>query len=184
MGASSIIVVRPTRDPPRWPLAVAVAVAAIVAGAALGTGAPQVLINTTPSEPPGLYVKTRQTPATGRIVAFDTPPAAFPYADRRLAYLHRMPLLKAVAAGPGDLVCTLNGALEIDGRVRAPIVQADRDGVVLPHWRACRRLAADEVFVFSGRVPNSFDSRYFGPVHRTAIRGVFAPLVVLTSGGR
>jgi conjugative transfer signal peptidase TraF len=146
--------------------------------------APQILINTTPSEPPGLYMKAGTAPARGRIVAFIAPAGAFPYADRRLSYLHRVPLLKAVAAGPGDLVCTLNGRLEIEGRARAPIAQSDRQGFALPHWSACRRLTADELFVFSDRVPNSFDSRYFGPVNRRAVLGVYAPLALLSSGGR
>ncbi len=38
-------------------------------------------------------------------------------------------------------------------------------------------MAADEYFVFSNRVPNSFDSRYFGPISRAAILGVYRPLV-------
>ncbi len=37
-------------------------------------------------------------------------------------------------------------------------------------------MASDEYFVFSDRVPNSFDSRYFGPISRAAIIGVYRPL--------
>ncbi len=173
-----------TPHPSRWRSgAVATLAVAVSVGAVMAT-ARQVLINTTPSEPPGIYVRSPTTPGLGRIVAFTAPAAAYPYADRRLFYLHRVPLLKAVAAGPGDLVCTLNGQLEIDGKARAPIANADRQGIALPHWSACRRLTADELFVFSDRVPNSFDSRYFGPVRRRAVLGVYAPLAVLPSGGR
>ena len=169
----------------RRPTAIgAVALALVAICAALATRGPQALINTTPSEPRGLYVKTHDDPGRGRIIAFPAPAAAFPYAERRLAYLHRTPLLKAVAAGPGDHVCTLGGRLRIAGQVKASIVQNDREGVPLPHWNGCRRLEQDELFVFSDRVPNSFDSRYFGPVRRTSVLGVYAPLVVLASGGR
>jgi conjugative transfer signal peptidase TraF len=184
MGVSSIFGRVTTPHSGRWRVGAAATLAIGVSVGAVMATAPRVLINTTTSEPPGLYVRSPMAPGPGHIVAFTAPAAAFPYADRRLSYLHRMPLLKAVAAGPGDLVCTLNGKLEIDGRARAPIAQVDRQGFTLPHWSACRRLTADELFVFSDRVPNSFDSRYFGPVHRRAVLAVYVPLAVLTSGGR
>ena len=179
MGVSSIFDRVSTPHRRRWrSAAVATLAMAVSLGAVMAT-APRVLINTTPSEPPGLYVRSPMAPGPGHIVAFTAPAAAFPYANRRLSYLHRMPLLKAVAAGPGDLVCTLNGQLEIDGKARAPIAQVDQQGFTLPHWSACRRLTADELFVFSDRVPNSFDSRYYGPIRQTSIVGVFEPLLVV-----
>ncbi len=184
MGVSSIFGQVSPADPGSWRCAAIAGLAAVVSVGTVMATAPQVLVNTTPSEPPGLYLKSGMAPTLGRMVAFIAPDAAFPYADRRLSYLHRVPLLKTVAAGPGDLVCTLNSQLEIDGKARAPIAQVDRQGIALPHWSACRRLTADELFVFSDRVPNSFDSRYFGPVPQRAVLGVYAPLAVLTSGGR
>ncbi|HEX4096961.1 MAG TPA: S26 family signal peptidase [Caulobacteraceae bacterium] len=137
------------------------------------------LINTTPSEPIGLYHITGETPAVGRIIAFKVPSTAFPYADRHLPYLRRVPLLKAIAAAAGDRVCTTTGRLVIDGRDRAAIARVDGEGRALPRWIACRTLAPGEVFVFSSRVPNSFDSRYFGPVSRPAVEGVFAPTLLI-----
>ncbi len=170
--------------PRGWRGGTLLGLAALVSVGTITATAPELLVNTTPSEPPGLYLRSGRAPTPGRLVAFLAPAAAFPYADRRLSYLHQVPLLKAVAAGSGDLVCTLHAQLEIYGKARAPIVQADRQGVALPHWNACRRLTADELFVFSDRVPNSFDSRYFGPVRRSAVLGVYVPLVVERSGGR
>jgi type IV secretory pathway protease TraF len=126
---------------------------------------------------------TPERPAAGRLVAFEAPAAAFPYADGRLGYLRHTTLLKAVAAGAGDEVCTLTGRLRINGRDRAPIASHDGLGVALPHWSGCRRLAANELFVFSDRVPNSFDSRYFGPLDRAAVVGVYAPVFAGGGGG-
>jgi type IV secretory pathway protease TraF len=34
--------------------------------------------------------------------------------------------------------------------------------------------------MFSDRVPNSFDSRYYGPVQRAAMLGVYVPLMIST----
>lgn len=134
---------------------------------------PVFLLNRTPSEPPGLYIRTGREPARGDIIAFKTPQPAFPYADERMGFLHHRPLLKAVAAIAGDQVCTLGGDLAVNGVARAPIAAVDHQGRALPHWVGCRRLDAGELFVFSARVPNSFDSRYYGPVRRDDVLGVY-----------
>jgi conjugative transfer signal peptidase TraF len=144
---------------------------------------PVFLLNTTPSEPLGLYVETPGPVSAGRLVAFRAPASAFPYADRRLGYLRHTTLLKAVAAGPGDAVCTTAGRLRINDQDRAPIAVRDSLGVTLPRWTGCRRLEANELFVFSDRVSNSFDSRYFGPIDRSSIVGVYRPVFESRGGG-
>lgn len=146
--------------------------------ATAGGARPLLLWNRTASEPEGLYVRGAGSVSVGALIAFPAPSAAFPYADGRMGYLRRVPILKHVAAVSGDQVCTVNDRLEINGRVRAPILRQDRRGAALPRWEGCRRLGDSEVFVFSDRIPNSFDSRYFGPVDRTDIIGVFRPLTL------
>ena len=89
--------------------------------------------------------------------------------------------MKSVAAVSGDQVCTDDGRLVINGQVRGPILKQDRRGAALPRWTGCRRLRDGEVFVFSDRIPNSFDSRYFGPVNRAEIVGVFRPVTLSLS---
>lgn len=143
---------------------------------------PEVLFNTTPSEPLGLYARTDLPPGPGRLIAFRAPPAAFPYAESHLAYLHRVPLLKSVAAGPGDQVCAAGDVLTINGQPRGVISERDGQGRALPHWRECRILADGELFALANHVPNSFDSRYFGPVATTSVIGVFRPLWLLKEG--
>ena len=141
-------------------------------------------INETPSEPPGVYLRARHDVIrVGSLIAFLAPQPAFPYADRRAAYLHRTPILKAVAAVGGDRVCTAGGMLVINDVRRAAVAVRDSQGFALPHWTACRRLAADELFVFSDRVSNSFDSRYYGPV-RLSRAQVYRPLVTVDGIGR
>lgn len=163
----------------RWALpATGLALVALAAGAATSVRSPLVLWNGTPSEPEGLYVLTRDAPAPGRLIAFQAPGAAFPYADRRLAYLHHVPILKEVAAIAGDRVCTDGGWLTINGRRRGGVLSADTGGRPLPRWIGCRAMRAGEIFAFSGRVRNSFDSRYYGPVPRSRVVGVFRPLLL------
>jgi len=106
---------------------------------------------------------------------------AFPYGDGRMGYLHRVPILKEIAAGEGDVVCTQGGTLSINGRWRAPVLAQDPRGRSLPQWRGCRELGSGEFFVFSNRIPNSFDSRYYGPVKTPEIVGVFEPLMTSSS---
>lgn len=160
------------------------ALPAAAAGLVIGLAAsadpqrPGLLVNTTPSEPEGLYVRTQDPPAVGRLIAFRMPEAAYPYADAHLPQLRRELVLKRVAAGAGDAVCTARGRLVIGGQDRALIAVKDRSGEALPRWQGCRVLAADELFVFSDRVPNSFDSRYFGPVRAERVVGVYTPLAL------
>ncbi len=158
-----------------------VSLPAVAALAAILASSPGLLLNRSPSEPQGLYIRTGAATRSGQIIAFRTPAAAFPYADHRMAYLHHRPLLKAVAAGPGDLVCTLTGMLVINGRPLAPVASVDRQGRALPRWRDCRRMGPSELFVFSARVPNSFDSRYYGPVQRADVLGSYQLLAPFTS---
>ena len=137
---------------------------------------PWLLWNRTESEPVGLYGRTLQPPAIGRLIAFPAPAAAFPYADGRMAYLRRVPILKQIAAAEGDLVCVRDGVLAINGRPTAPVYARDPRGRALPQWNGCRRLGVTEYFVYSDRIPNSFDSRYYGPVPGDQVLGVYSPV--------
>ncbi|PVM88607.1 S26 family signal peptidase [Caulobacter endophyticus] len=148
--------------------------APLAAGAAL-LDAPLVLLNTSPSEPPGFYRRVQGAPAPGTLIAFRPPPAAMDYLRSAQPGRARGSILKAVMAGEGAEVCA-GAQLVVEGRRLGPIAERDRAGRPLPRWRGCRRLSAGEWVVFSGRIPNSFDSRYYGPVLDAEILGVYAPI--------
>jgi len=96
-------------------------------------------------------------------------------AERR--YLPRnVPLLKPVAAVGGMSVCEANGVLSINGMSVAHARRRDAVGRLLAAWSGCRRLADDELFLLSHYSDASFDSRYFGPVDRSAVHGRAIPL--------
>lgn len=156
-------------------LVLAALIPAPLALGSLWLTAPVVLLNTSPSEPIGLYRRIRAAPAPGRLIAFQPPPAALDYLQVALPGRARGSILKMVVAGEGAQACA-DTQLTVEGRVLGPVVARDRAGRVLPYWRGCRRLTAGEYLVFSGRIPNSFDSRYYGPVRRGEILGVYAPL--------
>lgn len=146
--------------------------------ASLAAPQPLFLINTSPSEPLGLYVRVPATPAAGRLAAFRPPAAGRAYAKAHLPEVGRGGILKTLVAGAGDQACADGRVLRVNGRILGSIHDHDRAGRMLPHWSGCRTLLAGEFLAFSDRIPNSYDSRYYGPVGEADLIGVFAPLWV------
>ncbi|HVT89411.1 MAG TPA: S26 family signal peptidase [Tepidisphaeraceae bacterium] len=137
------------------------------------------IVNTSPSVAPGLYVRSSAEPAVGQIVDFCIPRAARDYVSARTGHTgENWYILKPIVAGPGDRVDTTGDWLVINRRQIAPMPpMSDRDGRPLPRWRANRLLGPGEFFVFSARIPNSFDSRCYGPIKRNEIASVRRPLL-------
>jgi conjugative transfer signal peptidase TraF len=96
------------------------------------------------------------------------------------------PLLKPVAAIAGDRVSRTDDGISINGRLIANSKSLDRDGLgrTLPTPEAHDVIVAKgEVWVISSYNPLSFDSRYFGPVSISSIKGLAHPLFVFDSLG-
>jgi type IV secretory pathway protease TraF len=91
-------------------------------------------------------------------------------------------LIKPVAAGPGGVVCRHGRFVSINGRIAARIRYADVSGRLLPRWSGCLTLAEGQLFLLS-TVPDSFDSRYFGTVHRVHVLGSGHPIWQVRSAG-
>ena len=138
----------------------------------------QLVINTSPSVAPGIYLCVDERPTVGRIVDFRIPARAWPYIRKRTGHTGRnWYILKPIAAGPGYKVNTMGRWLYINGRKIAPIYTHDEKGRLLPHWRADCVLGPHEYFVYSSRIWNSFDSRYYGPIRQRQIAAVRVPLL-------
>lgn len=152
---------------------IALAMLAVFGTVALVFGDRQVVVNTSPSVASGLYGRVDAVPVVGRLVSFQMPESAWRYLEARSG---RQPegwfVLKPIVAGPGDHVDTTNERLVINDRSLGAIATHDAAGRPLPVWRASRVLGADEFFVYSDRIANSFDSRYFGPIRRAEIEAV------------
>jgi conjugative transfer signal peptidase TraF len=139
----------------------------------------QIVINTSPSVQPGLYVRSSDPPRVGAIVDFRIPPMAQEYIHERTGNDgENWYILKPIAAGPGDRIDTTGDWVIINGHRLAPMPPAeDSAGRPLPTWREARVLGADEFFVFSDRIPNSFDSRCYGPIRRWQVEAVRKPII-------
>lgn len=130
------------------------------------------VVNFSPSLPLGLYRRVPDEPGRGRLAEFSLSVEA----PSRLRHAFAQRVLKPIVAGQGDYVDTSGDSLLINGHRVAPIHTTDSAGHALPVWRASRRLQEGEFFTYSARVPNSFDSRYYGPVQHRNITSVYVPL--------
>jgi len=155
---------------------------AIVSSLAIGAlivprQGPALIWNATASTPIGLYMLR---PAGGLqtmelvAIAPPRPIAAF------LANGGFLPegglLLKHVLALAGQTVCRFDRRITIDGINAGEAKDRDHLNRPLPVWSGCQTLQPDEVFLMNPAVPESLDSRYFGPLPLTSIVGRAIPL--------
>ncbi len=151
-------------------------VTAVAATVAIDVPRPMIW-NLSASVPLGLYVTTPvQRLRVGELVAVRTPEKlASLMASRRYLGLS-VPMLKRVAALPGQLVCRQRLQVRINGRPVAVARLRDSRALLLPDWRGCHRLADDEVFLLNATVKDSFDGRYFGALPRSTVIGRAIPV--------
>lgn len=133
--------------------------------------------NASASTPIGLYdLDPAHHLAVGDLVAA-MPPSSVAELMVSRGYIGRhVPLLKHIAALPGQVVCRTGTAVTVNGHRLGDALARDRAGRPLPVWQGCRRIAADEIFLMNPAVPDSFDGRYFGPIATRSIIGKATPL--------
>lgn len=154
---------------------------AALAWASFVSPRPRVIYNPSDSVAVGWYrlhpfdLRADALPVGSLVLARLPVRAAVLAAQRGYLPLH-VPLLKPVAAVAPQQVCIVGRSVRIDGVPVAAVLPADRLHRPLPFWRQCRRLAPGELFLLSVTNPASFDSRYFGPVHTSAVLGIAHPL--------
>jgi conjugative transfer signal peptidase TraF len=137
----------------------------------------RVYFNPSASAPEGWYwlAGSRSFELDSFVVSSLPRPAAVLANDRN--YIPQaIPVLKKVAAVPGDLVCESQGDVLINGRFVARASTRDGAGRELEPWKGCRTLASGEYFLLNSDNPQSFDSRYFGPVSESMLMGRAVPL--------
>lgn len=161
-------------------LATILAIASIGIGAfALRQDAPWILQNVSPSAPMGFYLYRERMPAIGDYLAFHPRGQGFERITEATGLpMPKVPMLKRVIAGPGDQVCYSpeHDVFHVNDGPPLGIEERAFQGRDLPLWQGCRALTAREYFVHSNRIPNSLDSRFYGPVQGSTIVGTYQPI--------
>jgi len=168
---------------------VGVLLAGALAAATLGLG---LHVNLSPSAPRGLYHAVAGTPTRGAWVAACVIPEAAALGRAR-GYLGAgpciggvQPVIKPVVALAGDVVELGPEAVIVNGQ-RLPgssSAKVDSLGLSLSHAVWGRHVVgADEFWLVSTRVPNSWDSRYLGPFSRSQVRAVAWPVWTWSRAG-
>jgi conjugative transfer signal peptidase TraF len=132
--------------------------------------APTLVWNASASVPLGLYRIQSRPVRRGYMVLIRLPPDIANLAHGRGYLPMSAYLIKFVVAVAGDQVCRLGDRILINGVLVARALRRDRSGRGMPLWHGCRTLAPDELFLIA-HDPQSFDSRYFGPVPVSAVVG-------------
>ena len=134
------------------------------------------VLNLSLSMPSGVY---RISPVSelqrGMLVLFRLPRGVRePLAER--AWLKDMPLLKPVAALPGDAVC-VNRRVTVNGQEFGEVSVSDSSGKPLSSVKGCYTVSRDMFLPLSTHSKRSFDGRYFGEIRQYLILGQARPVV-------
>ncbi|MGV6873870.1 S26 family signal peptidase [Pseudochelatococcus sp. B33] len=133
--------------------------------------------NASASVPIGLYriVPGNHVDVTD-LAAVMPPDALADFLDKR-GYLPRgVPLIKRVLALGGTEVCRSGSAIVAYSMTYGEAREQDTRGRPLPVWQGCRTLAAGDAFFMNWDSPDSFDSRYIGPLPLSTVVGRAIPL--------
>ena len=138
---------------------------------------PKLIWNASASAPIGLYtVRTAADLGVTDLVAVEAPEPLASFLGER-EYLPRgVPLMKRIAALPGQTVCRIGRNVSVDTVAMGEALARDRRGRELPAWQGCRTLGASEIFLMNWDVRDSLDGRYFGPTSKDSIIGRVLPL--------
>jgi conjugative transfer signal peptidase TraF len=156
---------------------------ASITTAALGYAA-GVRVNASPSMPQGLWLETKMTPgkiARGDIVIACLPPDQFQrrYLGAGFCETGLEPVVKPVVAVAGDAVEVTDDGVSVNGYLLPDTAPRSIDGQGRPllHTTGFTVVSPGFVWLVVQR-PDSFDSRYIGPIPIPFIRGAATPIAV------
>lgn len=161
------------------PLCLALGLVTLIYGVKVGLDLAgiKLLINLTDSAPHGVY---RVVPITnlkkGTFIVFELPHSVRHELGPRPWLKDDVPLIKPVAALPGEKVCVSDAEVKVAGQYAGSVFSSDYLGLPLPKLRGCFHVKTWEVFPLSRYSDRSFDGRYLGPLHRGDLIGEALPL--------
>ena len=163
-----------------WAVAATIVVCG-ASGSALFQPAPKLIWNASASVPIGLYVvHPAGALQTGELLVVAPPEPLAAFLDERHYLPKGVPLLKHVAALPGQTICRRGDTITVDETAVGVALARDHLGRLLPTWQGCRVIKVGEVFLMNQRSATSLDCRYFGPLPTTTIVGRADPLWMKT----
>ena len=146
-----------------------------------------VRVNTTNSLLLGLYWITDSPIEKGAYVIFCPPPSAVFDEAKHRGYFGAgfCPgdyeyLMKKILAAKKDIVIVADDGVRVNGELlpfSAPL-KTDRFGRPLPVLRAEYELGDADLLLMTDVSAKSFDSRYFGLINRSQIKGVIRPVFI------
>lgn len=93
-----------------------------------------------------------------------------------------VPLMKRVAALPGQRVCRIRDEITVDGIAMGRALNRDHLGRDLPTWSGCHIVERGDLFLMNWQSADSLDGRYFGPLPARAVIGKAMPLYTDEAG--
>ena len=151
------------------------AVASLVS--TIGGATPRYIWNASNSVPIGLY---RVAPAgkftVTELVAVQPPDPLAAFLDLNDYLPSGLPMLKRIAALPGQVVCRIGLTITVDSLEMGQARARDHRNRPLPAWQGCRIIGEGDVFVMNWQSEDSLDSRYFGSLPASAVIGRVVPV--------
>jgi conjugative transfer signal peptidase TraF len=131
------------------------------------------------SQPRGLYWRLAGEPRPGELVLVRLP-AHIARRGAARGYLNHPEMAKCVAAAGGDTVDISREGLTVNGHPlpgTAPLTRDSRGRPLSRYPRGPHDTLTGQLWLYSNHIPNSWDSRYFGPVPGDALLGRLVPLL-------
>ena len=162
----------------RWRTLLTMAVAVnLIAIATWIDPPPRIIWNASPSVPIGFYRLHQEHDLHVGDLAVIAPPTDIARFLKRRGYLpDGVPLIKPVAALPGQTVCRTGARITVDGAIVGEAQLRDRLGRPLPVSRGCQTIATGALFFMNPARGDSLDGRYFGPLPASSVIGRATPL--------
>ncbi len=138
---------------------------------------PWLIWNASDSVPVGLYVTSAvDTLDIGDLVVVRAPSSIVDFMATREILPVGIPLLKRVAALPGQVVCRSDTEITVDHVSIGKTLTSDSKGRPLPVWSGCQTVGPGTIFLMNWQSLNSFDGRYFGLLSTSAVIAKAAPI--------
>ncbi len=133
---------------------------------------PLLVWNASASAPLGLYlIGSARSIGKGDMVIARLREPYRSLAAKRHYLPANVPLVKRVAAMPGDRVCAYGTTVVVNGKPVAARLRIDGRDRAMPWWNGCARLGATQFLLLMSDSPASFDGRYFGASDRHDVIG-------------